>query len=152
MAYFVRLRENVEGVWPQNLVTLPDTAVLDRIWIAPAATINDPDAGTLRWSSALVFEQLPELGLTLVDGLSVSLGEADLALEFPVEVLADYSQPTAPTVQVTIGPLPLVVTLQSALLRPAAVDTTQNSAGLYGAGGTAQPAVRPGDGGGRPRR
>ncbi|MEM7021539.1 MAG: hypothetical protein AAF637_03000, partial [Pseudomonadota bacterium] len=126
--YFIRARKQVADVWPQHLVTMPDMAALDKVWVAPAATISDEAAATLRWSSAIVFEELLGLDLTLIDGLSVSLGEADLALEFPIEVLADYSDLTAPTLQVTIGPLPLLVTLDSALLRPAAVDTTQTPA------------------------
>ncbi len=111
-AYYVELRRQVEGLWPQDAFPLPDLSVLEQIWVRVAEVgVHDDRIG---FASALLFDDVLEIGLPGIDALTLSLGDPAAGVE--VALAIDLH----PAFAGTIGPVNLSVNVNADLLRPVA--------------------------------
>ena len=108
--YYLRLRRQIEGLWPASVFPLPDLSQLERIWIRSGEPVVEGDR--LLLESALIFEDTLEIGLPSLDALTLSVGAASSGTE--VEIIVDIY----PSFAAALGPLDLTVNVRSDLLRP----------------------------------
>ena len=112
--YYVPLGRYLRHLFPHDLFTIPDSSVLEKIWISPVK-ITEGDVN-LEIHTKLLLESPLELQLPGVDGVSLSLGKADLNTEI------ELSGRLLPKLTLTIGPLPARAGFRSDLLIPVVRD------------------------------
>jgi hypothetical protein len=118
--YYINLKKQVEFIWPQDVLKLPDLDSLSKVWLKPS-TLDSNEAGDeLYFNSGIVFQEAVSFDIAFIDGLSLILGTADLATEINVSItISNFSATTIPQTSIQIGQLPVTVSLDNSLFVPA---------------------------------
>src|SRR5689334_244162 len=124
--YYINLRKQVEAVWPQDVLKLPDLDSLSKVWLKPSTLDSNEDGNELYFNSRIVFEDAVSLSPAFIDGLTLILGTPDLATEINISlIISNLSENTIPNTSITVGQLPITVSLSNSLFIPAEQTGTE---------------------------
>ncbi len=118
--YYINLKKQVASVWPQEVLHLPNLEALSSVWLKPATFESNEEGDELYFNTGILFEEPLTVNFGLIDGLSLTLGTADLTLEIPIAlIITNLTETTIPHFEFQVGPLSITFGLDNGLLTPA---------------------------------